>query len=134
MNVDDLIGIPYVPRGRTLKGLDCWGLALVVMDRFGVQVQDVLAWADDESVKAQQAQMPSERWIAERFKGWRRIEKPEPGCAVVFKNVDGSAVHIGIMVDEQYFIHTMRRTGSVITRLAREPWCSRLCGVYAYGQ
>jgi len=42
IKVADLIGIPYKENGRTLAGLDCYGLAIEVEKRYGKTLQDVV--------------------------------------------------------------------------------------------
>lgn len=36
---------------------------------------------------------------------WRRIFSPVPGCAVLFRNVRGHAVHIGLYVEDGNVLH-----------------------------
>lgn len=40
INCDDLLGVRYKKDGRTLKGLDCFGLVLEVSRRFGHELKD----------------------------------------------------------------------------------------------
>ena len=38
IQISDLIGIPYKDHGRTAEGMDCYGLAIEVMRRYGYKV------------------------------------------------------------------------------------------------
>lgn len=40
IDVTDLLGVRYKKNGRTLKGLDCYGLALIVSERLGNKLPD----------------------------------------------------------------------------------------------
>lgn len=132
MKTDDLIGIPYVRHGRTRDGFDCWGLVLEVLRRRGIDASDVFAREDQETVKMLQDGTPSDLWIAQLFPGWRRVEAADLGDVVVFRDIDGDATHAGVLVTPAHFLHTMKRTGTVLTRLTREPWATLLCGVYRH--
>ena len=71
------------------------------------------------------------RWIAERLGGWRRCEQAVPGGVVEFRS--GQAVgHIGYLLNEIEFLHSLRTTGAVISRADREPWRERIVGFYVY--
>ena len=41
MIVKDLIGIPYKDHGRDFSGMDCYGIAIEVLKRFGKNLPDV---------------------------------------------------------------------------------------------
>ena len=51
LKYDDLIGIPYVDYGRDPhKGLDCWGLAMELYRRRGIQLPDNLFYVISNSI------------------------------------------------------------------------------------
>jgi hypothetical protein len=43
IDINDLIGAPYQLGGRSLSGIDCWGLVIEVYSRLGRQVPDFLS-------------------------------------------------------------------------------------------
>lgn len=131
VNYDDLIGVPYLDHGRTTAGLDCWGLVLLVYARLGLTVPDVFAGQDQRTVRERQEDQPALDWIASLFGAWRRVPQPEPGCAVAIGNVEGAAVHVGVIVEPFRMLHALRKTGVVLSRVDHAPWAEKVLGFYA---
>lgn len=49
----DLIGVPYKVHGRSIEdGLDCYGLAIEVLRRNGIRLDDVIYSDNDEDTKS----------------------------------------------------------------------------------
>jgi len=127
LEIEDLVGVPYLEGGRTLKGLDCWGVAMEVYRRLGVDLPDL--FPDGRS-----AQWVDVEWLDRTFRRFTRLASPRFGCWLAFEGVDGYAVHAGIVIAEHpvQFIHAVRRAGVCVTRLERPPWQERLIGIYGY--
>ena len=127
----DLIGIPFVDGGRTREGLDCWAVVLECYRRAGVLLKDPFASKRQADILPMQGE-DVDRWIAEQFDHWERIDTPGIGSVVAFRDVDGAAVHVGVVVEPGKFLHALKRTGVVVGKLDREPWCTAMMGAYAY--
>jgi len=91
---DTLLGIPFKPMGRDLKGFDCWGLVIwyyrnvfqmELPDRLNVSPFDISACARlfEEGSKS---------------KDWERIPEPEHGCIVAMSR-NRAINHAGIWLD-----------------------------------
>lgn len=123
LKYDDLIGIPYVDYGRDpKKGLDCWGLAMEMYHRRGIQLPDNLFDPRD-------AKLIGQKFVWQRdHSPWRRLEQPEDGCLVVIRLADeGWANHCGVYIGYGEFIHAYH-TAVVVDRLRR--WKPRIVGFY----
>lgn len=122
--VQDLIGLPYVPGGRLPgPGTDCFGLVLECCRRMGRPIPDPFTSAEQP--------VDAKRWIAERLGGWRKIAYPMAGGVVELRSAEHPA-HIGFLLDEVRFLHSLRETGAVIGRVDRDPWLYRVMGFYDY--
>lgn len=123
--VHDLIGIPY-RLGARLPGAatDCFGLVVECCRRAGRPIPDPYVSAAEL--------VDAKAWIAARLEGWRRCEGPVVGGVVELRGTDQPA-HVGFLVSETQFLHSLQKTGAVIGRLDREPWCNRIVGFYVYG-
>lgn len=83
--------VPYVDGGRTMEGLDCWGLALLVRNDMGLPDLP----ADPLAIRG------NGKAIADQFRSISsglEVGKPKPGAlAAVFK---GSLfVHVGVVIE-----------------------------------
>jgi cell wall-associated NlpC family hydrolase len=122
MELRDLIGTKYAPHGRTAaEGLDCYGLAIIVLDMAGIRLPDV--FYDDTDTE-------TNRRILETLEASipnTELERPEKNCIIEF-NILGQPSHIGIYIGDGEFIHASRQFGVVIDKLYR--WKNRVKGYY----
>jgi len=127
LDVADLIGIPFVSRGRDPKaGLDCWGLVMEVGRRMGKDIPDFYVDAHDTR----------QIGIIKDFveKDWIKTDRPEAGAIIGMRLDRGCMPHItqhfGICVDKIRFIHTMEHTGSIISRIDHRFFKQIITGYY----
>ena len=106
IDVSDLIGIPYKDHGRDLEGLDCYGLAIIVCERFGKKLQDVVYENHDEKL--------SDSWAP--LLNVRRIDFIKAGSLVEIHV--GGTLHIGVALDNQIMIHATINQGVRISKIA----------------
>ena len=101
INISDLIGERFVYKGRSkATGYDCYGLAVEVSRRFGHTLPDFSY--EEGGIKT----------VSDNYKEWlRRINgllsmttERKEGSLVVFYS-KGRAVHVGVLLDEENFIH-----------------------------
>lgn len=121
MNIGKYIGIPYIPHGRDLKGLDCYGLAILIYREKGIELPDPCYPNTEIStnkriMESLESTIPNEK-----------LDKPEPYCFIEFY-VLGEPSHIGIYLGSGEFIHSSRSTGVVVDKLYR--WEKRVKGYY----
>lgn len=122
--VDDLLGLPYVEGGRLPgPGTDCFGLVVECCRRAGRPIPDPFISAEQPT--------DARQWILERLSGWQRCEVPEAGCVVELRSHDQPA-HMGYLLNSVEFVHTLAKTGVVISQIDRDPWKYRVVGIYAY--
>lgn len=102
MRIDDLIGVRFTSHGRSVvEGFDCYGLAIEVSKRLGHKLPDL--WYE----KACPATF-SENAEAMLFGLGDLLEETRErklGNLIVFSDGNGNMVHIGVMLDEESFIH-----------------------------
>lgn len=125
IDYQDLVGTPY-------DRMNCWACARELFRRQGIAVPDVFNDKDQIQVRMDQAGVSALDWIASLFGAWRRVPEPVVGCALAFGDVEGQAVHIGILVEPGRFLHSTKKTGVVLVRLDRKPWPEKLVGAYVY--
>ena len=100
VNVDDLIGVRFTSHGRnSSEGFDCYGLAIEVCKRYGHELKDL--WyerACPETFMNNADEVIHKHCVEE-------TNELEEGNCIVFFDTDGNMVHIGVMLDEEHFIH-----------------------------
>ena len=127
VNLDDLIGIPFLNRGRSLSGADCWGVVKLTFAKFGVIVPDVMVSCFD-SLKINQK-------INERRKHWDPLKEPEVPCLVVFRTDSKNprmCSHTGVYVGDGYFIHTFMKRNACKEKIDHPLWKNKIEGFYRY--
>lgn len=122
--IDDLLGMPY-QLGARLPGpaTDCFGLVVECCRRIGRAIPDPFVSSEQP--------MDAKAWIAERLAGWVATDQPVAGVVVELRSPMQPA-HIGFLLNETEFLHSMAKTGAVINRVDREPWRGRVVGFYVY--
>lgn len=95
----DLPGIPYKANGRTLEGLDCYGLVLLLSQRRGITIPDPLSGNLDSFLG-----------------GWEPVPERAPGD-MLYQAASPAGPHVGIYLGADRWIHAIScGPGVAITR------------------
>ena len=107
-----LIGIPFVDGGRDpATGLDCWGLMMAAFRVFGLEIPDYKI----SCFKTPDIYMAA---VHESGLRWDPVTAPQLGDVVTMAldpDYPGMIQHFGMMIDRERFIHTLQKTGSIVT-------------------
>lgn len=114
IDVSDLIGIPYLDNGRTLEGLDCYGLAIIVEKRLGKTLRDVVYENHDIEL--------SERW--KPLLNVQSCDSIKEGTLLEIHV--GNTLHIAVALDNKSMIHATTNQGVRISRIA----AYKIAGMY----
>lgn len=131
VDFSDIVGLPFKdggtgPTGKNPGGFDCYGLAVEVFNRYGIQLPTI-----NMSVTAccQASQKEIDSHIA---RSWIRIGKPITPCGVQIKSSDPKyANHIATYIGYGRIIHVTLNTKVIVQRLA-DYHPSRIEGFYKY--
>jgi len=125
---DSYMGIPFVHRGSTWNGCDCWGLVrLVYEEELGITLPAHDVYIDDSPESRQAA---AEEAKAER-QNWRRVDIPQP-YDVVLLRIEGMPCHAGVVVDGRHFLHITSGSESSLEQLYGTHWRKRIDGFFRY--
>lgn len=126
MNFDKYIGLPYQENGRTLSGVDCWGLArLFYRQELEIDLpdySDLYTGSWDEQVT---------RLINYHKDTWQEVQQPSVGDLCLF-NIYNEPAHIGIYAGDSKFLHARDGQDSVVESLNNPLWKRRLAGYFSY--
>lgn len=118
------IGIPYSEHGKR-PGLNCWELVeKVMLECFGVRPPPYHFSGDYRDV--------APIFCAE-LQAWDYVpfDERRPGD-VILLNMAGYPIHLGILIDKNQMLHTLRETGSCIEKIKGVKWQRRVSGVYRW--
>jgi cell wall-associated NlpC family hydrolase len=126
----ELFQAKFVNGGRDVNtGLDCQGLFLKVMSLHGHNVKDtdVASYATEVVAST----------IAEELQSgkWKKIDKPEVGCAVVIaldSFAPEKAQHLGVYIGEGQFVHMLEKRGVVVNRINDRFFQQKIRGYWAW--
>lgn len=124
---NDYVGIPYELKGRTTAGIDCWGLVrLVYREQFNIELpsftEEYFSGYDDKT---------NAEIIAAKKESWKELQDPKPG-SVVLLNILGYPSHVGIVIDQNTFLHARLDDSVGIEKLNDPRWKRRIVGYYEY--
>lgn len=122
------VRVPFVPRGRSYDGWDCWGLVYVgYRDVLGVGLPDYLDEYDARLAYGELALLILEH----RREAWRRVDPPGPMDVALYR-VGRYPSHVGLVVPGRRLLHTEAGPGTVLEPLAARLWGDRVEGYYRH--
>lgn len=126
--LSDLIGVRFVDRGRNKDdGLDCWGLAMEVFRRYGIELPDFIVSAFDFKIIDEMAHE------ATGFNAWKEVgyvTNEDAPLVVLMRMHPAFITHAGVYIGDSRIIHTTQYTGAVISKVGMVQ--SRIAGYYRY--
>jgi cell wall-associated NlpC family hydrolase len=126
--IDKYLGIPYVHLGRTMAGLDCYGLIILVYKDLGFDLIDIVDYEKKWAAKGNDL-------IIENYqKQWVRVEEPKLFDTVVFRGMKGIAQHAGIFLGNDKFLHCVDGPGVVVGNLNVNLYNQRIEGYFRIKQ
>jgi probable lipoprotein NlpC len=125
IHYEDLLAVPWKQGGRSLSGLDCYGLVKELFSRLGRDLPEIdptpEAVADLDGLI-----IPACLELGEK------IDNPEAYCVVVFAMHPPWVSHMGVVLPENKFIHALRRRTVQVNRLNDPYWQGKIAGYYRY--
>lgn len=115
---ESLIGLPYIEESR-----NCWNFVQTAAKLVNIDLPD---YQVPESYKELTNLINKEK------QNYQKIQKPELYCLVLFRvpHITGFGWHCGLMISENQFIHCIKNTGVVITKLTNPIYRVLLEGFY----
>lgn len=132
VNYSDLIGVPFVNRGRDIKtGLDCYGLVKEMFKRFGHDIPEYTV--DYDNTEAVNALIVGKTAIKSNWQAVDFNSMPVPSLlAIRFGVPKGIVNHTGVYIGNGKFIHTRENTGVLVDRIDSPAWKRQIEGCYEF--
>jgi len=138
VNVNDYVGIPFVPGGRSKSGCDCWGLVCVVYRDFRIELPDYFGTSVDDASAFERARIDA---IGKRQ--WAQVAYPFRDLDVVLmdrhvtvyrggkKRVVRAPGHVGVIL-HGVLLHVEAGVDSVAVPLDHHSVSNRIRGVFRW--
>jgi len=127
MNLTDYMLVPYLNRGRTKTGLDCWGLVrMIYRDELGIYLGNLDGYSDSENEEE-----VGNVIVSESSDNWIETTSPKPLDVVVLR-LASKPCHVGVVIGGGDFIHALRGRGVTVGRLSGVLWRNRIHAFYRY--
>ena len=127
--IAQMIGVPFLEKGRDMSGFDCWGATRFgLLHAFGIAVpsytESYTTTREGEEIAA---------LIGRESIGWDEVALSalQPGDVLILR-MKGHPWHCGLVVDPPYFIHADRATGTVKDRWDSIRWSQRIVSVHRH--
>lgn len=103
IEIDDLLGIPFVMHGRDINGFDCYGLVLEVEKRLGRKMVDLYKEYTSNNEKTLDENITNIIFGSKLVKIDEKDKKF--GDVILFLDNKKRVCHIGVVLDKNDFIH-----------------------------
>lgn len=122
------LSIPFKEKGRDETGCDCWGiLRLIKMNEQNIIVPSYLdcyeTTNDRESL--------SDTINSEKTISWKEVKEENPFNVLLIR-MRGVPMHVGIITQKGWMIHTCRGIGTSHERYDCARWKDKIMGIYAH--
>lgn len=124
------VGVPFVTRGRSYDGADCYGLVfLAYRDALEIPIPSYA----DEYVSARPSRALADL-IARESRAWRRVDD-EPrwfGDVLLLRREEcgGRAAHCALALDARRMLHTEAGIDACVEMYDSPLWRDRVAGVF----
>ena len=121
----DLVGIPFKKFGTNPKdGFDCYGLVVWVYKHF--YHTDIPTYNHDiiDAFNGEQIH----EIIKRNEKDWESIENPTEPSVVLIRNHPVFVNHIGVYIGRGNFLHSIEKTGVIVSKLHDRYWGKKIVG------
>lgn len=130
--IEDFVGIPFVDKGRSYKGADCYGLCMLYFkDVLNIDMPDVLA-------SPKQIKMAYIEYLSNIKEYWIEHKEIKENTVVALRtdpNNPRLVTHFGIIlkIDGKYkMLHTFRDTASHIVELPNAIYDNKIVAYYEW--
>jgi cell wall-associated NlpC family hydrolase len=128
-NLSRFIGIPFKNMGRTISGCDCWGLVVLIYKNY-LNVELPTYSINQFDVNSVKEAFNSEKksWVlVDKYKQFDIAE-----LIIKVAKFQFEPLHVGIIVDNEYLLHTETNIGSHLVNLNDFRIKSRIKGFWRY--
>lgn len=122
---------PYVEKGRSTSGVDCWGLVwLIYWEQLGIDVghHDDLEYEGSKVNKQEIVERVRSTAEAE----WGRVSGNAQMFDVILFKIGSFTTHVGVVCSMRSFVHILQNTNVTIEDFSSPSWAKRIDSVWRH--
>ena len=126
--INDFIGIPFVSKGRTFRGCDCYGLVkLYYKEVLNIELPETV-------ITAEQPRRTFANYLNEISKNWTLTTQQKNAVVAMAVNAEHPSLvtHFAVMIDDKRFIDTRENMSSYLTSIDDERIKNQIKGFYKW--
>ena len=126
--IEKFIGIPFVSKGRTFKGCDCYGLVkLYYKEVLNIELPETV-------ITAEQPRRTFANYLSEISKNWTSTVPQKNAVVAMAVNAQHPSLvtHFAVMIDDKRFIDTRENRSSYLTSIDDEKIKNQIKGFYKW--
>ncbi len=125
MDLNDLIGKPFHEDGYGPDNYSCYGLAVEVFKRFGIEIPKI-------NISVCACKEASQKEIETNLmKSWKPVSKLTAPTGLVIQSTNFEfANHLGVYIGNRRFIHVTVNRNVVVDKMS--DWKNKIIGYYKY--
>ena len=126
--INDFIGIPFVSKGRTFRGCDCYGLVkLYYKEVLNIELPETV-------ITAEQPRRTFANYLNEISKNWTSTTQQKHAVVAMSINAEHPSLvtHFAVMIDDKRFIDTRENMSSYLTSIDDEKIKNQIKGFYKW--
>jgi cell wall-associated NlpC family hydrolase len=126
--INDFIGIPFVSKGRTFRGCDCYGLVkLYYKEVLNIELPETV-------ITAEQPRRTFANYLNEISKNWTLTTQQKNAVVAMSVNAEHPSLvtHFAVMIDDKRFIDTRENMSSYLTSIDDERIKNQIKGFYKW--
>lgn len=126
--ISDLVGIPYVRKGRAIKGADCFGLVkLYYKHILNIDIEDV-------NIDDSQTRKIFANYLREISRNWKQSTCVKHSVVAMATDVKhpNLITHFGVMLDDKHMLHTDKNSNSHVIKITHDLVKNKIKGFYQW--
>jgi cell wall-associated NlpC family hydrolase len=126
--ISRFIGIPFVSKGRTFSGCDCYGLVkLYYKEVLNIEIPETV-------ITAEQPRRTFANYLNEISKNWISTTPFKNAVVAMAVNAEhpNLVTHFAVMIDDKRFIDTRENMSSYLTNIDDEKIKNQIRGFYTW--
>ena len=126
--INDFIGIPFVSKGRTFRGCDCYGLVkLYYKEVLNIELPETV-------ITAEQPRRTFANYLNEISKNWTLTVPSKNAVVAMAVNAEHPSLitHFAVMIDDKRFIDIRENRSSYLTSIDDEKIKNQIKGFYKW--